>query len=78
MTWNCLVAVSAFTGEGMDDLLKAIGECVDVYKQDYVPMYNKLMNDKKQLDEAEKKRKVDEVGLIFFSDFWKILWQYQI
>ncbi|XGW17600.1 hypothetical protein V3C99_002304 [Haemonchus contortus] len=56
------VSVSSATGEGMDDFLKAVGECVEQYKNEYVPMYTRVLAEKSKLDEQEKQRKLNEVA----------------
>ncbi|KHJ92414.1 hypothetical protein OESDEN_07700 [Oesophagostomum dentatum] len=56
------VAVSSATGEGMDDFMKVLGECVEQYKNEYVPMYKRILEEKQKLDEQEKQRKTDEVS----------------
>ncbi|EYC25863.1 hypothetical protein Y032_0011g1431 [Ancylostoma ceylanicum] len=56
------VAVSSATGEGMEDFMKVVGECVDQYKNEYVPMYKRILEEKLKLDEKEKQRKTDEIA----------------
>lgn len=47
----------------MEDFMKAVGECVEQYKNEYVPMYKRILEEKLKLDEKEKQRKTDEVRL---------------
>ncbi|CAB3402643.1 unnamed protein product [Caenorhabditis bovis] len=54
------VCVSSLTGEGFDDVMNAIDESVEAYKTEYVPMYEKIVEEKKKLDEEEKRRKEEE------------------
>lgn len=54
------VCVSSATGEGFEDVMTAIAESVEAYKTEYVPMYEKVLAEKKQLDEAEKKKREEE------------------
>ncbi|KAK5970924.1 hypothetical protein GCK32_010574, partial [Trichostrongylus colubriformis] len=56
------VSVSSATGEGMDEFMKAVGECVEQYKKEYVPMYTRVLVEKSKLDEQEKQRKMSEVS----------------
>ncbi|KAK6740545.1 hypothetical protein RB195_008792 [Necator americanus] len=56
------VAVSSATGEGMEDFMKAVGECVEQYKNEYVPMYKRILEEKLKLDEKERQRKTDEIA----------------
>ncbi|CAI5446635.1 unnamed protein product [Caenorhabditis angaria] len=55
------VCVSSMTGEGFDDVMKAIDESVEAYKNEYVPMYEKVLAEKLKLDEEEKKEKHEKV-----------------
>ncbi|CAI2348682.1 unnamed protein product [Caenorhabditis sp. 36 PRJEB53466] len=55
------VCVSSATGEGFEDVMKAIDESVEAYKKDYVPMYEKVLAEKRELDEKEKKKREEEV-----------------
>ncbi|KAK6012812.1 Putative ATP binding protein [Ostertagia ostertagi] len=54
--------VSSATGEGMDEFMKAVGECVEQYKNEYVPMYSRVLAEKSKLDEQEKQRKSNEIS----------------
>ncbi|PIO63590.1 hypothetical protein TELCIR_14806 [Teladorsagia circumcincta] len=56
------VSVSSATGEGMDEFMKAVGECVEQYKNEYVPMYSRVLAEKSKLDEQEKQRKSNEIS----------------
>ncbi|CAD6185748.1 unnamed protein product [Caenorhabditis auriculariae] len=51
------VCVSSLTGEGFDDVMKAVEESVEIYKKEYVPMYEKVLEGKLKIDEEEKKRR---------------------
>ena len=55
------VCVSSATGEGMQEVVELIGKCVEEYKTEYVPMYEKVLEDKKKLDEEIKKQRMEEV-----------------
>ncbi|PAV89625.1 hypothetical protein WR25_16670 [Diploscapter pachys] len=55
------VCVSSATGEGMQEVVELIGKCVEEYKTEYVPMYEKVLEEKKKLDEEIKKQKMEEV-----------------
>ncbi|CAI4232100.1 unnamed protein product [Auanema sp. JU1783] len=48
------VCTSSTTGEGMEDVLEAIEKCRKQYIAEYLPMYRKLIEDKKALDEQER------------------------
>lgn len=50
------VAVSAITGQGMQDVVNAIHECVKTFKSDYVPMLEEKRRQRKE-EELEKKNK---------------------
>lgn len=65
------VAVSAATGEGMDDVITAITECAEQYKKEYIPMYKKVLEEKKKIDEEEKKLK-QQVDPLLFMNNWKL------
>ncbi|CAO4371668.1 unnamed protein product [Caenorhabditis nigoni] len=54
------VCVSSATGEGFDDVMTAIAESVEAYKTEYVPMYEKVLAEKKELDEKERKKREEE------------------
>ncbi|KAK6012191.1 Putative ATP binding protein, partial [Ostertagia ostertagi] len=56
------MSVSSATGEGMDEFMKAVGECVEQYKNEYVPMYSRVLAEKSKLDEQEKQRKSNEIS----------------
>ena len=53
----CSVCVSAATGEGMDALIDAIQKCADQYKEEYIPIYEKVLAEKDKIDKEEKKLK---------------------
>lgn len=54
------VCVSSATGEGFEDVMTAIDESVEAYKKEYVPMYEKVLAEKKLLDEEERKKRDEE------------------
>ncbi|KAK6041183.1 ATP binding protein [Cooperia oncophora] len=54
------VSISSATGEGMDEFMKAVGECVEQYKNEYVPMYIRVLASKSKLDRADEHKKVSE------------------
>lgn len=56
------VAVSSATGEGMEEVMIAVGECVEQYKNEYVPMYNRVLAEKSKLDLQDKERKSNEIA----------------
>ncbi|CAJ0964011.1 unnamed protein product, partial [Mesorhabditis belari] len=53
------VAVSSMTGEGMVDVEKAIEASIEEYKKDYLPIYEKTMANKKQIDATEMQKKIE-------------------
>uniref|UniRef100_A0A8R1ITM9 GPN-loop GTPase n=1 Tax=Caenorhabditis japonica TaxID=281687 RepID=A0A8R1ITM9_CAEJA len=54
------VCVSSATGEGFEDVMTAINESVEAYKKEYVPMYEKVLAEKRELDEQERKKREEE------------------
>ncbi|KAE9413569.1 hypothetical protein Angca_008666, partial [Angiostrongylus cantonensis] len=57
------VSVSSLTGEGMEEFMKMVTECVEQYKTEYVPMYNRVLEEKMKLDQQEKRRKFEDVRI---------------
>ncbi|VDM60857.1 unnamed protein product [Angiostrongylus costaricensis] len=55
------VSVSSLTGEGMEDFMKMVTECVEQYKTEYVPMYSRVLEEKMKLDQQEKRRKFEDI-----------------
>ncbi|KJH50835.1 Putative ATP binding protein [Dictyocaulus viviparus] len=51
------VSVSSLTGEGMEEFMKMVADCVEQYKIEYVPLYNRLVEEKMKLNEQERQRK---------------------
>lgn len=42
----CIISVSSLTGEGIDDFLKLVQDCVKQYFEVYRPMYDQLLKEK--------------------------------
>ncbi|KAG0046452.1 hypothetical protein BGZ83_008392 [Gryganskiella cystojenkinii] len=53
-----VVGVSAVTGAGMDDFLKAVDEAVVEYDQDYKPELERVLEERRQKKEAEKEEQM--------------------
>uniref|UniRef100_A0A383VW06 GPN-loop GTPase n=1 Tax=Tetradesmus obliquus TaxID=3088 RepID=A0A383VW06_TETOB len=52
------VGLSALTGEGMDELFKALGECVQEYQQFYVPELQAKQQRKEALEQKRREKEM--------------------
>ncbi|TKR67815.1 hypothetical protein L596_023906 [Steinernema carpocapsae] len=55
--------VSALTGEGMDDVMKVIANCVKEYRTEYRPLYEKVMKEKEELALKENQERLKNLSV---------------
>ncbi|CAI9715804.1 Hypothetical predicted protein [Octopus vulgaris] len=55
------VGVSAITGQGFPEFLKLVDDATEEYKQEYLPMYDKLQKENEARIEKEKEKQLQRV-----------------
>jgi len=55
--------VSSLTGEGMDEVMTVLDKCVKEYREEYRPLYEKVMKEKDELALKENQDKLKNLSV---------------